>query len=231
MQGETYGSVRFSDDGDGSNPEGGNANRRDSMQRSHSEGSRRSTGTSFLRTVKQVQIARRIEKLAKMRSESHLTYIRQQQQQQGAGSPPTIDEDEHERLLAASGASEMSLVTSTSTMQYLMQIILGKGLISACLLAGPLALVANARGWSDTAKFWLNFITMIPLASILGDFTEEVALHTNEVSRKKMSLNNVQDSSSQHNLPFCFLTDDWWIDQCYIWQCRRSCGSHSSIAG
>ena len=28
--------------------------------------------------------------------------------------------------------------------------------------------------------FWLNFLVMIPLASILGDFTEEVALHTNQ---------------------------------------------------
>jgi calcium/proton exchanger cax len=28
--------------------------------------------------------------------------------------------------------------------------------------------------------FWLNFCVMIPLAAILGDFTEEAALHTND---------------------------------------------------
>lgn len=29
--------------------------------------------------------------------------------------------------------------------------------------------------------FWLNFLVMVPLASILGDFTEEAALHTNDI--------------------------------------------------
>jgi len=58
----------------------------------------------------------------------------------------------------------------------------GKGIVSLCLLAMPVSLWAVHRGWSDTWIFWLNFVVMIPLASILGDFTEEVALHTNEVT-------------------------------------------------
>ena len=38
---------------------------------------------------------------------------------------------------------------------------------------------ANAD-WSPASIFWLNFLAMIPLAAILGDFTEEIAAHTNQ---------------------------------------------------
>lgn len=58
--------------------------------------------------------------------------------------------------------------------------VFGKGIVSAFLLAMPFALVAVYQQWSATWIFWLNFFVMIPLASILGDFTEEVALHTNQ---------------------------------------------------
>lgn len=67
-------------------------------------------------------------------------------------------------------------------MAALVEIICGKGIISACLLVIPLSLWAVHYQWSDTWIFWLNFVVMIPLAAILGDFTEEVALHTNEVT-------------------------------------------------
>jgi Ca2+:H+ antiporter len=53
--------------------------------------------------------------------------------------------------------------------------------ISACLLAAPVALVAYYQSWNASWIFWLNFVVMLPLASILGDFTEEAALHTNDV--------------------------------------------------
>ncbi len=69
-----------------------------------------------------------------------------------------------------------------STAEVLKEIILGKGIVSLCLLAIPFSLMAVYGGWSDTWIFWLNFIVLIPLASILGDFTEEVALHTNETT-------------------------------------------------
>lgn len=61
-------------------------------------------------------------------------------------------------------------------------IVLGKGVLSWLLLAGPVSLWAVYSEWSATWVFWLNFAVMIPLASMLGDFTEEVALHTNEVT-------------------------------------------------
>lgn len=44
----------------------------------------------------------------------------------------------------------------------------------------PLAVISYHFGWSDQLCFILNFLAMIPLASLLGDFTEEVAAHTNQ---------------------------------------------------
>lgn len=53
--------------------------------------------------------------------------------------------------------------------------------ISFLLLFFPFALSAYYQNWGPQWVFWLNFLVMIPLASILGDFTEEAALHTNDV--------------------------------------------------
>jgi hypothetical protein len=58
--------------------------------------------------------------------------------------------------------------------------VFGKGPVSLCLLAAPFALVSVYQEWGPIWVFWLNFAVMIPLASILGDFTEELALHTNQ---------------------------------------------------
>jgi Ca2+:H+ antiporter len=69
-----------------------------------------------------------------------------------------------------------------ATAHAVLNLFLGRGSLSWFLLVGPLSLWAVYREWSDTCIFWLTFIVMIPLAAILGDFTEEVALHTNEVT-------------------------------------------------
>ncbi len=53
--------------------------------------------------------------------------------------------------------------------------------ISILLLFAPFAIASHYLGWGPQWVFWLNFLTMVPLASILGDFTEEAALHTNDV--------------------------------------------------
>lgn len=93
-----------------------------------------------------------------------------------ASQLPPIDNN-HDEDTATTFESEAPLIT---VHDYLKDLILGKGLVSLCLLAVPAALLAVHQQWSPTCIFWLNFIVMIPLASILGDFTEEVALHTNE---------------------------------------------------
>lgn len=67
-----------------------------------------------------------------------------------------------------------------SQLENIRDIIFGKGVLSLCLAAAPVALASVYLNWSASYVFWFNFVTMIPLASILGDFTEELALHTNE---------------------------------------------------
>lgn len=62
----------------------------------------------------------------------------------------------------------------------LKEMIAGKT-INILLLFIPLAVASHHLGWSPVAVFWLNFVAMVPLASLLGDFTEEVAEHTNQV--------------------------------------------------
>jgi len=48
------------------------------------------------------------------------------------------------------------------------------------LIFVPLAFIANHLSWSAQPVFWVNFLAMVPLACLLGDLTEEVALHTNQ---------------------------------------------------
>jgi Ca2+:H+ antiporter len=52
--------------------------------------------------------------------------------------------------------------------------------INLLLLAMPFAIISHIHEWSPTYVFLLNFTAMIPLAALLGSFTEEVAAHTNQ---------------------------------------------------
>jgi Ca2+:H+ antiporter len=52
--------------------------------------------------------------------------------------------------------------------------------INLLLLALPLAYWSQHSGWSGMSVFLWNFIAMIPLAALLGAFTEELAAHTNQ---------------------------------------------------
>ena len=63
--------------------------------------------------------------------------------------------------------------------EFIHDMILGKT-VSVLLIAMPFAFLAHCLEWGPQWVFWLNFLTMIPLASILGDFTEEVAAQTNQ---------------------------------------------------
>jgi len=50
-----------------------------------------------------------------------------------------------------------------------------KWVMSMLLLLAPVAWAAHEYEWGDLYVFSLNFIVMIPMAAILGDFTEEAA--------------------------------------------------------
>lgn len=45
----------------------------------------------------------------------------------------------------------------------------------------PFAYYSHSAKWSDGSIFVLNFLAMVPLASMLGVFTEELAAHTNDL--------------------------------------------------
>lgn len=47
--------------------------------------------------------------------------------------------------------------------------------MSLLLIAFPLAFFSHIFHWGDVVTFWLSFVSMIPLAKILGDATEELA--------------------------------------------------------
>ena len=69
---------------------------------------------------------------------------------------------------------------STSDLAQLRRMVLGKPL-NALLVFMPIGAFAYVQGWGPGSVFWLNFFAMVPLASLLGDFTEELALHTGEI--------------------------------------------------
>lgn len=52
--------------------------------------------------------------------------------------------------------------------------------LNVLLVFLPFGWFAANADWSPQSIFWLNFLAMIPMAAILGDFTEEIAAHTNQ---------------------------------------------------
>lgn len=45
------------------------------------------------------------------------------------------------------------------------------------LVCSPLGILSGLLKWGDSLTFWFNFFAMIPLAKILGDATEELAIN------------------------------------------------------
>ncbi len=88
----------------------------------------------------------------------------------GYGAVPGMDEE-----------TAMSLdEPQTSSFRIVLHLLVSKS-INILLLFMPLGYLSYKQSWGDNYVFWFNFLSMIPLASILGDFTEELALHTNQV--------------------------------------------------
>ena len=87
--------------------------------------------------------------------------------------------DESGSLIETSAPGEDSTMKDESFANFV-EVWIGKP-ISYLLFFAPFAVISHYHGWGPQWIFWLNFLTMVPLASILGDFTEEAALHTNDV--------------------------------------------------
>ncbi|GMH89113.1 hypothetical protein TrVE_jg719 [Triparma verrucosa] len=67
-----------------------------------------------------------------------------------------------------------------STFSALKNVVFGKFFPNCLLVFMPFGYLSYAYQWGDNYVFWFNFLAMVPLASILGDFTEELAMHTNQ---------------------------------------------------
>ena len=62
-----------------------------------------------------------------------------------------------------------------STFSALKNVVFGKFFPNCLLVFMPFGYLSYAYQWGDNYVFWFNFLAMVPLASILGDFTEEVS--------------------------------------------------------
>lgn len=63
---------------------------------------------------------------------------------------------------------------------YLIYKTLGSNYINVLLVFVPLGIIAGAIGWNPTAVFVLNFLAIIPLASLLSFATEELSTKLGE---------------------------------------------------
>ena len=83
------------------------------------------------------------------------------------------------REMKTARLSSRSLLSHKPFLAVFKDMILGNSL-NILLLAMPVAYASHHLEWSSTSIFMWNFTAMVPLAALLGDFTEEVAAHTNQ---------------------------------------------------
>ncbi|KAG7663625.1 VCX1 [[Candida] subhashii] len=55
------------------------------------------------------------------------------------------------------------------------RLTLKSSIVNYLLIFVPLGIIAGQLGWSANARFWINFLAIIPLASILAYATEEIS--------------------------------------------------------
>ena len=89
--------------------------------------------------------------------------------------------------LASAGYGSVSQMDSfdedaspPSAARTLLNVVVGKFFPNILLVFMPFGWASYHYQWGDNYVFWFNFLAMVPLASILGDFTEEVRLNEEE---------------------------------------------------
>lgn len=104
-----------------------------------------------------------------------------------AYSGSTLNGDGGLRRESTSGISTYSDVNGrfrhASWPQYLylkFMIVLKSNYVNWLMVFIPLGIAAKKAGWGDTAVFILNFLAIIPLASLLSFATEELALQVGQ---------------------------------------------------
>jgi len=91
---------------------------------------------------------------------------------------PLIDGVKDDNLRMSERKSVPVAITKSDAQQLIL--ILQDNWLNLLLFASIPAIIAQSAGWSDGWIFTLNFLVMIPLASLLGDLTEIVAGHLGE---------------------------------------------------
>lgn len=121
------------------------------------------------------------------RKESMLRRIGGQSQSRGLGMISSMDGDMSESTHLIKGGEgntstegDVGKPYTTDPLESLKEMIFSNK-IHILFAFIPLAYWSHASKWSDGSVFILNFLAMVPLASLLGDFTEEMAAHTNDV--------------------------------------------------
>ena len=95
---------------------------------------------------------------------------------------PSVEADEEPALIGNRGQSISDTIAEAegTPFEALKEMFTGNK-INTLLVFLPFAYLSHAHRWSDGSIFILNFLAMVPLASMLGVFTEELAAHTNDV--------------------------------------------------
>lgn len=95
------------------------------------------------------------------------------------GNRPNGEATEHTSLMGHAQEyreDERRWVRWPTNTLYLIYKTLGSNYINVFLVFVPLGIIAGAMGWSPTAIFVLNFLAIIPLASLLSFATEELSM-------------------------------------------------------
>ena len=83
--------------------------------------------------------------------------------------------DEHTSLLSKPWQHENPFVSWPGYFALKTWQTLASNYVNVLLVFVPLGIISGAVGWSPTATFILNFLAIIPLASLLSFATEELA--------------------------------------------------------
>lgn len=91
-----------------------------------------------------------------------------------------LDDESQDEHGPSRGFSSAALVEETPGELMKIRSMLTDKTINLMLIFVPAGFLVNYLGYSATTIFVVNFLAMMPLASLLGDFTEEVSAHTNQ---------------------------------------------------
>ena len=107
------------------------------------------------------------------------SFRKQLRHEQWKSTPATISS---EKLPIISRLQDDKSYTSvdeeTPISEILWNILVGNPL-NLMLIFVPFGIFGNYADWSSSTVFVLNALALVPLSALLGDFTEEVAVHTN----------------------------------------------------